>query len=75
MAKYSDEELKEFKQQDYLLLDMELKKAKKNNQKEFKVNALAFEEVPNFKQHIWSWASKNGIDYSEKFNEFIFRIS
>lgn len=52
MAKYSDEELKEFK-----------------------VNALAFEEVPNFKQHIWSWASKNGIDYSEKFNEFIFRIS
>ncbi|EEU31088.1 hypothetical protein HMPREF0501_00493 [Limosilactobacillus coleohominis 101-4-CHN] len=47
MAKYSDEELKEFEQQDYLLLDMELKKAKKNNQKEFKVNALAFDEVPN----------------------------
>ena len=75
MSKYSNDELKMFEKQDYLLLDMELKKAKQNNKSNFKVNVQVFDEVPNFKQHIWSWASKNGISYSENLNEFIFRIS
>lgn len=75
MAKYSNEELKQFEKQDYMLLDMALKDAKANKQQEFKVNVQAFDEVPNFQQHIWSWSSKNGIDYSQKFDEFIFHIS
>lgn len=75
MSKYSNDELKMFEKQDYLLLDIELKKAKQNNKSNFKVNVQAFDEVPNFKQHIWSWTSKNGIDYSEEYDEFIFHIS
>lgn len=74
MPKYSKADLKMFEKQDYLLLDMELQKAKQDGKSQFKVNNQAFDEVPDFRQHIWSWASKNGIDYSEKFNEFIFRI-
>lgn len=41
-----------FEKQDHLLLDMELKKAKQNNKSNFKVNVQAFDEVPDFKQHI-----------------------
>lgn len=75
MPKYSSDELKMFEKQDHLLLDMELKRAKQSGKSQFKVNVQAFDEVPDFKQYIWSWASKNGISYSEEYDEFIFHIS
>lgn len=74
MPKYSRSDLERFKEEDYMLLDMALQDAKANGKKEFKVNIQAFDEVPNYEQHVWSWASKNGIDYSKPFDEFIFRI-
>ena len=52
MSKYSSDELKMFEKQDHLLLDMELKRAKQSGKSQFKVNVQAFDEVPNFKQHI-----------------------
>ena len=75
MTKYSRDDLKMFEKQYHLLLDMELKRAKQSGKSQFKVNVQAFDEVPDFKQHIWSWASKNGISYSEEYDEFIFHIS
>ena len=75
MPKFTDKELKRFKDEDYMLLDMALKKAKEDGKKEFKVNAQAFDGVPNFEKHIWSWSLQNGIDYSKEFDEFIFHIS
>ena len=54
---------------------MELKRTKQSGKSQFKVNVQAFDEVPDFKQHIWSWASKNGSSYSEEYDEFIFHIS
>lgn len=74
MPRYSKSELKRFKEEDYMLLDMALKDAKANGKKEFKVNIQAFDEVPNYEQHVQSWASKHGVNYSKPFDEFIFHI-
>lgn len=74
MPNFSNEELKRFEKEDYLLLDMQLEDAKKAGKKEFKVNVQAFDQVPNYQQHISSWASCNNVSYSQSFNEFIFHI-
>lgn len=74
MPRYSESELKRFKEEDFMLLDMALQDAKANGKKEFRVNIQAFDEVPYYEQHVRSWALKNGISYSKPFDEFIFRI-